>query len=159
MLIVLSAKPADTRISEQNTNDDTLILEANAAGEADILPEESVENPADNSQAVEGEIAEEHVKSYVYLGRYYITGYDICKKCCGKTDGITASGARASVGRTIAAPKNIPFGTVLYIEGIGERVVEDRGGSVKNKRLDVLCRNHKECYAVTGWYDVYEVVE
>lgn len=63
-----------------------------------------------------------------YLGRYWITGYDICEECCGKTDGITASGAVAQVGRTIAAPREIPFGTTLYIEGIGERVVEDRGG-------------------------------
>ena len=98
-------------------------------------------------------------KIYIYKGRYYITGYDICRKCCGKTDGITASGAKASVGRTIAAPKSFPFGTVLYIEGIGERVVEDRGGSVKKQRLDVLCSNHGECYALTGWYDVYEVVQ
>lgn len=27
-----------------------------------------------------------------YLGRYYVTGYDTCAACCGKTDGITASG-------------------------------------------------------------------
>ena len=90
-----------------------------------------------------------------YLGTYYITGYDICYSCCGKIDGITASGAKATVGRTIAAPSNLPFGTKLYIEGIGERVVEDRGGSISGQRLDLLCNNHSECYAVTGYYDVY----
>ena len=90
-----------------------------------------------------------------YLGTYYITGYDTCYSCCGKTDGITASGAYATVGRTIAAPSNLPFGTRLYIDGIGERVVEDRGGSISGQRLDILCNNHSECYAVTGYYDVY----
>ena len=90
-----------------------------------------------------------------YLGTYYITGYDICYSCCGKIDGITASGVKATVGRTIAAPSNLPFGTKLYIEGIGERVVEDRGGSISGQRLDVLCNNHSECYAITGYYDVY----
>lgn len=90
-----------------------------------------------------------------YLGTYYITGYDICYSCCGKIDGITASGAYATVGRTIAAPSNLPFGTRLYIDGIGERVVEDRGGSISGQRLDILCNNHSECYAITGYYDVY----
>ena len=47
-----------------------------------------------------------------YLGTYYITGYDICYSCCGKIDGITASGVKATVGRTIAAPSNLPFGTI-----------------------------------------------
>ena len=90
-----------------------------------------------------------------YLGTYYITGYDICYSCCGKIDGITASGVKATVGRTIAAPSNLSFGTKLYIDGIGERVVEDRGGSISGQRLDLLCNNHSECYAVTGYYDVY----
>lgn len=90
-----------------------------------------------------------------YLGTYYITGYDICYSCCGKIDGITASGTYATVGRTIAAPSNLPFGTRLYIDGIGERVVEDRGGSISGQRLDILCNNHSECYAITGYYDVY----
>ena len=90
-----------------------------------------------------------------YLGTSYITGYDICYECCGKIDGITASGAKATVGRTIAAPSNLPFGTRLYIDGIGERVVEDRGGSISGQRLDLLCNNHSECYAITGYYDVY----
>ena len=84
-----------------------------------------------------------------FLGTYKITGYDICYRCCGKVDGITASGVKAIVGRTIAAPSNFPFGTVLFIEGIGYRTVEDRGGSIKGKRLDVLCSNHNECYAIT----------
>lgn len=90
-----------------------------------------------------------------YLGSYWITGYDICLQCCGKLDGITASGAAATVGRTCAV-NNLPFGTVLYIDGIGERVVEDRGGMVGNV-VDVLCADHSACYAITGQYDVYIV--
>lgn len=26
-------------------------------------------------------------------------------------------------------------------------------------KLDVLCENHRACYAVTGWYEVYVVEE
>lgn len=98
----------------------------------------------------------EPIEGMRYIGTYKITGYDICVACCGKTDGITASGTQATVGRTCAAPKGIPFGTKLYIEGIGERIVEDRGGFADNV-IDVLCNDHSECYTITGWYDVYVV--
>lgn len=94
-----------------------------------------------------------------YLGNYKITGYDTCARCCGKTDGVTASGTQATVGRTCAADKSLPFGTILYIEGIGYRTVEDRGGAIKGGRIDVLCADHPSCYALTGWYDVYVVEE
>ena len=94
----------------------------------------------------------------VYLGRFYICGYDACERCCSKTDGITKSGTVASVGRTIAAPSRFDYGTRLYIEGIGERVVEDRGYLGENT-LDVFCEDHEACYAVTGWCDVYEIKE
>ena len=93
--------------------------------------------------------------SLIYQGTFYITGYDLCYACCGKTDGITASGTYAQAGRTIATSSEFAFGTRLYIEGIGERVVEDRGGVISCGRIDVLCNNHEECYTITGWYDVY----
>ena len=90
-----------------------------------------------------------------YLGQFKITGYDTCSRCCGKTDGITASGAQATVGRTCAASKALPFGTRLYIEGIGERIVEDRGGGVNGSHIDVLVADHPAAYAITGTYAVY----
>jgi 3D (Asp-Asp-Asp) domain-containing protein len=31
----------------------------------------------------------------------------------------------------------LPPGTRVYIEGVGERVVEDRGGAVKGKHIDL----------------------
>lgn len=94
-----------------------------------------------------------------YLGNWKVTGYDICMKCCGNTNGVTASGTTATVGRTCAAGKDLPFGTVLYIEGIGYRTVEDRGGGVNGGHIDVLCNDHPECYSITGHYDVYVVEE
>lgn len=87
------------------------------------------------------------------LGTYSIKGYDTCAYCCGKTDGITASGAAATVGRTCAS-NDFPLGTVLYIEGIGYRTVEDRGGMARGV-IDVLCADHPACYAITGNYAVY----
>jgi Uncharacterized protein conserved in bacteria len=77
-------------------------------------------------------------------GLYTITYYCPCEKCCGKTDGVTASGTQASAGRTVAADGRFAFGTKIYIDGIGERVVEDRGGSIKGNRIDVFVDNHEK---------------
>lgn len=95
----------------------------------------------------------------IYVGDYYITGYDICYECCGKTDGITASGTYATAGRTAAAGYEFDFGERIWIEGLGERTVEDRGGAIGGGRIDVLCENHNVCYSITGWYPVYRIVE
>lgn len=132
-----------------------IVEEVITTGEADpiIEPDEALDEHEPVLQ-ISGENANQQPTKR-YLGRFYVTGYDICIECCGKLDGITASGAMAQVGRTIAAPADIPFGTTLYIEEIGERVVEDRGGLVTGNRLDVLCKDHPACYAVTGWHDVY----
>ncbi len=78
-----------------------------------------------------------------YLGEYEITYYCSCSKCCGKSNGITASGAKVQPNHTIAAPSSFPFGTVLIIDGI-EYTVEDRGGSIKGKRLDIYVPSHEE---------------
>lgn len=89
-----------------------------------------------------------------YLGVYKVTGYDACAECCGKwADGITASGKTATVNHTVAMCKDFPFGTQVYIDGLGWYTVEDRG--VGAGVVDVFCNNHSECYALTGQYDVY----
>ena len=89
-----------------------------------------------------------------YAGQYYITGYDACYRCCGKTNGITASGTVATVGRTVAM-RGIAYGTKIYIEGLGYYTVEDTGCGYGV--VDVFCSNHSECYAITGSYNVYFV--
>ena len=118
--------------------------------EPETEPEEECGCPEDFTVSQD---AEQPGPTLTYLGSFQVYGYDLCLSCCGKTDGITASGTQATVGRTVAA-KGIPYGTRLYIEGIGERVVEDTGGMAAGV-IDVLCNNHSECYAITGKYDVY----
>ena len=93
-----------------------------------------------------------------FYGTKYITGYDACIECCGKETadpnyGVTASLSHVKMGRTCAV-NGLSFGTVLYIEGIGIRIVEDRGG-MKNGNIDVYCDTHNQCYDVTGTYNVW----
>ena len=82
------------------------------------------------------------VKKKTYLGKYLITHYCTCSMCCGKSDGITASGKKARPGITVAADPSIPFGAKLKIGGKSGYVVEDRGGAIRGKYIDVLCSSH-----------------
>ena len=80
-----------------------------------------------------------------YIGKYKITYYCACKQCCGKTNGITASGAKVQEGVTVAADTSkLPFGTNIYISGIGWRTVQDRGGAIKGNRLDIYISSHND---------------
>lgn len=80
------------------------------------------------------------------------TAYCPCERCCGewalnRPNGIvyTASGAEAVQGVTIAADWSIyPPGTVLFIEGLGERTVHDRGGAIQGQKIDVYFESHDD---------------
>jgi 3D (Asp-Asp-Asp) domain-containing protein len=84
-----------------------------------------------------------------------ITAYCSCVKCCGKSDGITASGKKASPNHTIAL-NWLPFGSKVQINGV-PYVVEDRGAEShfgtyyhrkgpKNqvKHIDIYMASHNE---------------
>lgn len=60
--------------------------------------------------------------------------------------GVTASGTKATLGRTIACPPQYAFGTKINIEGFGTRVCEDRGGAIKGNHLDVYVSSEEEAY-------------
>ena len=64
-------------------------------------------------------------------------------QCCGKTNGITASGAKATANHTIAAPSTFAFGTKVVINGI-TYTVEDRGGAIQGNRIDIYMNSHQE---------------
>ena len=78
------------------------------------------------------------------LGVFKLTAYCACSKCCGKSDGITASGVKAVEGVTIAADTRVlPFGTKVIING-HEYIVQDKGGSIKGNRIDVYFDSHQK---------------
>ena len=82
-------------------------------------------------------------------GEFTVTYYDVCVECCGKTDGITASGAIAEPYVTCAVdPSVIPLGSDVLVDyGDGEIVslrAEDTGGSVKGNHIDICVSNHQE---------------
>ena len=74
---------------------------------------------------------------------YKITAYCPCSKCCGKSTGRTASGTKATAGRTVAASSKFAFGTKLNIGG-HIYTVEDRGGAVNGNKIDIFVNTHSE---------------
>ena len=76
---------------------------------------------------------------------YEVTAYCSCSKCCGEwADGFTYSGDLAHEGVTIAADLNkLPLGTRVWIEGIGERIVQDKGGAIKGNKIDLFFYSHQ----------------
>ena len=95
------------------------------------------------------------VQNYVSLGEYKLTSYCSCEKCCGYWATIrpldengepivyTASGAIARQGVTVAADIDVlPFGTILLIGG-EEFTVQDVGGGVNGKHIDIYFEDHQ----------------
>ena len=78
------------------------------------------------------------------------SAYDACVKCCGKTNGITSSGAKATQWYTIAAGNAYPLGTVIYIPALKDKpnegwfIVQDRGGAISNSKLDIYMNTHSQ---------------
>ena len=74
-----------------------------------------------------------------------VSFYCHCSRCNGKANQLTASQTWPQVGKTIAAPRSWPFGSLLTIEGFTNQFrVEDRLARKYDNRIDVFVSNHKE---------------
>ena len=92
------------------------------------------------------------------LGNFMLTGYCACTKCTYGT-GITYSGKPVREKHTVAADLNVlPLGTFIILEGTsgtnvnsydGVYQVEDKGGGVKNKHIDIYLPTHELASLVT----------
>ena len=78
-----------------------------------------------------------------------ITAYCACNKCCGKWSktGTASVGTKPTAGRTAAGPRHIPLGTVVYIAGVGRRVVEDRTARRYDGRWEIYFNSHQSAKA------------
>ena len=114
------------------------------------LPSETF-NPVQSGETANTTVTEPEKKS---LGKFTITYYCACPKCCGKWSNeenpLTASGARAEAGVTVGADwETLPEGTEIEIEGLGRRVVQDKPAEwivekYDGRIIDVFCDSHEE---------------
>lgn len=112
---------------------------------------------AESYQAIES-LKDKETK-YVYIGDFKITHYCICSRCCGKSPshpayGITATGTKATPGRTIAVDsRKIPYSAKVLING-NTYVAEDSGGAIKGNRIDICVASHSEALQKGVLYNV-----
>ncbi len=78
---------------------------------------------------------------------------------CGKSDGITASGAKVQANRTLACPPSYKMGTKIAIEGMGTYVCEDRGGAIKGNHFDIYMPTKSEAFAFGRRNIIANVIE
>ena len=78
-----------------------------------------------------------------------VTHYCCCVKCCGKADGITYSGVKATPGVTVAVDTSIiPLGADVLVD-YGDGVInyyraDDTGSAIKGNKLDLCVSSHQE---------------
>lgn len=121
------------------------------------LPEEEVQEDYENEN-IEAALLAQATR----LDGVTVTHYDPCVKCCGKTDGITASGVSVTPYYTVAVdPELIPLGSEVLVDyGDGEihyYRAEDTGGGVRGKHLDLCVTSHAEALTLgvrqaTVWF-------
>ena len=138
-----------------------VVVSVKAAAEEPTTPPSSAITddgrlPGDDIPAQEPEEAENELIEAALLGRatvlenVTVTHYDCCVECCGKVDGLTASGTHATPYSTVAVdPSVIPLGAdvlVDYGDGAGLRRyrAEDTGGAIKGSRIDLCVGSHAE---------------
>ena len=79
---------------------------------------------------------------WVTLDNVTIVHYCSCTRCCGKSDGITATGTQATQGRTIAVdPAVIPLGAEVEING-QVYIAQDTG--VRGRKIDIFRNSHED---------------
>ena len=122
------------------------------------LPEEEEAQEDYENEKIEAALQEKAIR----LDDVTVTHYDPCVKCCGKTDGITATGVPVTPYYTVAVdPDVIPLGSEVLVD-YGDGVIhyyraEDTGGGVKGKHLDLCVTDHTEALTLgvrqaTVWF-------
>ncbi len=103
----------------------------------------AVPEPALLNTVIKGSLSRWHTV------RMCVTAYCPCTLCCGPlAKGLTANGYVIRQGdRFAAAPKKYPFGTEIVVPQYNNDKsikVLDRGGAIKNNRLDVFFPSHTQ---------------
>lgn len=88
--------------------------------------------------------------SMTSIGVFNASAYCPCAICCEKWGGnpinkTTSIGVGAYQGNTIAVdPSQIPYGTKLYVEGVGTFIASDCGSAIRKNKLDIYFANHSD---------------
>lgn len=150
---IKSASLPDNLISSVNISCDVNIKKSaskrtSLASRSNSLPEAKSSTPFTELKKMD---ASELIKLSKRKYHMTATAYDLSYRSCSKTRehpayGITASGTRATIGRTIAVdPTIIPLGSKVYITFPekysymnGVYIAEDTGSLIKGNKVDIF---------------------
>lgn len=134
----------------REVQEEALANEAERQRKAELMAQES------RKSAQAQDVTSTPSRSQAYVGQpqtYEITYYTAgCEGCTGQSaSGVWVNESTHYEGyRVLAAPKHIPFYSILRIthaDGTSyDGIVLDRGGAIKNGRLDVLTATRDEAY-------------
>lgn len=139
----LEEEKLDLEIALKDSEDEVYALELDLKN-----TNETLADTAYKLSQVKGDILD-----YDYVGEYTITAY-CCEKyphICGNGSGNTASGQPIQAGVTVAVgdTHKFPYGTVIYIEDVGVRIVQDTGNLASNQ-IDIAVDTHQNALEFKG---------
>lgn len=160
-----SRRSTDTREGTRTEAGSLVRGKTDNEGPADAVTKHTARYSEDEEAGVRTRLpARGYTSDGVSMGTFEITAYTAGYESTGKRPGdkyygITYSGLPVEEGVTIAADLTLlPLGSVVYIEGVGERVVMDKGGAIKGKILDLYIpelddalrwgRRHREVWLI-----------
>lgn len=119
------------------------------SGDDDPATERCYMTPEEVEQAENEMIEAALLARATRIDNVTVTHYDCCVECCGKDNGITASGLKATPGVTVAVdPDVIPLGADVLVDyGDGDIKyyrADDVGGAVKGNHIDLCVSSHQE---------------
>lgn len=80
----------------------------------------------------------------ITLTNLLITAYCSCKLCCGeKSIGVTSTGRKPIINKTVAALRFIPLNSSVIIAG-KTYVAQDHYNKYLSDRIDIYFDNHKQ---------------
>jgi 3D (Asp-Asp-Asp) domain-containing protein len=142
ILMIIGIALADTRRT----------VKAQAQTEAEEKTIEAITTapaPTPDMDAVVIDLPQPDAKTLGGWQDFTATAYCGCAKCNGEwsdgTHAVSATGAELTTDWSIAADFAVlPPHTVVEIQGVGLRCVDDCGGAIKGNRIDVYFANHDE---------------
>ena len=143
-LLVTPVKADAVPIEEPQEDDGRIPSDDVPATERCYMTDEEVQEDYENQKISEALLAKANK-----IENCTVTHYDCCVLCCGKTDGITASGVKAVPGVTVAVDTSIiPLGSDVLVD-YGDGIInyyraDDTGSAIKGNKLDLCVSSHQE---------------
>jgi len=138
----------DIEISREEISSTTIKEPVNkviAKQQEEIVSRSDTSSRDSGTEAVSGEPVVKTMNCSAY------TAYEGGKAVGSSGFGKTASGAHVTEWYTVAASKDIPFGTRIYIPYFKDKpnggwfVVQDRGGAITSNKLDIYMPTKEQC--------------